>query len=77
MTVTRSEPGSAGEHVLQERCGSTSRAVKFYGTQVLGYLNERMQAFVAAAETLFIATADGAGECDSSFRADPLCVRIR
>ena len=59
------------QHVLQERCGSTSRATKFYGTQVLSYLNERMQAFVAAAETLFIATADGAGECDCSFRAGP------
>jgi predicted pyridoxine 5'-phosphate oxidase superfamily flavin-nucleotide-binding protein len=71
MNVTHGEPGSAGEHVLQERCGSTSRAAKFYGTQVLGYLNERMQAFVAAAEMLFIATADGAGECDCSFRAGP------
>ena len=71
MKVTHSEPGSAGEHVLQEGCGSTSRAAKFYGTQVLGYLNERMQAFVAAAQMLFIATADGAGECDCSFRAGP------
>jgi predicted pyridoxine 5'-phosphate oxidase superfamily flavin-nucleotide-binding protein len=64
-------PGSAGEHALQERYGTTARARGFYDHQVLDRLNERMQAFVARMEMVFIATADAAGEADCSFRAGP------
>jgi uncharacterized protein len=64
-------PGSVGEHLLQERYGTASRARGFYEHQVLDHLNDRMQAFVARMEMVFIATADHAGEADCSFRAGP------
>jgi predicted pyridoxine 5'-phosphate oxidase superfamily flavin-nucleotide-binding protein len=64
-------PGSAGEHVLQERCGTVDRARRFYSQQVLDRLNERMCEFVARQEMMFVATADGRGECDCTFRAGP------
>ncbi len=64
-------PGSIGEHLLQERYGTASRARGFYEHQVLDHLNDRMQAFVARMEMVFIATADHVGEADCSFRAGP------
>jgi uncharacterized protein len=64
-------PGSAGEHFLQEQCGTSSRARNFYDTQVTGRLTPTMQDFIARMEMAFIATADLAGECDCSFRAGP------
>ncbi len=64
-------PGSAGEHDLQQRHGTTTRARAFYDHQVLDVLNERMQAFVRRMDMVFVATADASGECDSSFRAGP------
>ena len=62
-------PGSAGEHELQEKCNTTSRANAFYRHQVLGYLNPLMQAFVTKQEMMFVGTADRHGEADTSFRA--------
>lgn len=62
-------PGSAGEHLLQNKQGSQDRARTFYERQVLDHLNERMRIFVGRQSMMFIATADGAGECDCSFRA--------
>jgi predicted pyridoxine 5'-phosphate oxidase superfamily flavin-nucleotide-binding protein len=62
-------PGSTGEHELQEKCNTTSRANGFYRHQVLGYLNPLMQAFVTKQEMMFVGTADRHGEADSSFRA--------
>ncbi|KUJ67970.1 hypothetical protein ACZ90_23485 [Streptomyces albus subsp. albus] len=64
-------PGSDGEHALQQRLGTTERADRFYGDQVLDHLNERMREFVARQEMFFLATADRRGECDSTFRAGP------
>lgn len=64
-------PGSAGEHLLQERVGSQDRARRFYDDQVLDHLNPAMREFVERQEMAFIATADAGGECDSSFRAGP------
>jgi predicted pyridoxine 5'-phosphate oxidase superfamily flavin-nucleotide-binding protein len=64
-------PGSIGEHALQERYGTVPRARGFYDHQMLDHLNDRMQEFVGRMEMVFIATADGAGEADSSFRAGP------
>jgi uncharacterized protein len=64
-------PGSAGERELQKRYGTAQRADRFYGQQVLDRLNERMREFVARQEMLFVATADGLGECDCTFRAGP------
>jgi predicted pyridoxine 5'-phosphate oxidase superfamily flavin-nucleotide-binding protein len=62
-------PGSDGEHELQEKCNTTSRAHAFYRHQVLGYLNPLMQAFVTKQEMMFVGTADRHGEADTSFRA--------
>lgn len=64
-------PGSAGEHALQEACGSQDRADRFYREQMSDHLNERMRAFISRMEMLFVGTADGQGECDVSFRAGP------
>ena len=64
-------PGSAGEHLLQERHGTGERAHRFYSQQVLDHLNERMREFVADQEMMFVATADSRGECDCTFRAGP------
>jgi hypothetical protein len=64
-------PGSFGEHLLQRRPGTVSRAYSFYDHHVLDRLNSRMQEFVARMDMVFIATADGLGEADCSFRAGP------
>lgn len=64
-------PGSRGEHLLQRAFGTESRAARFYSDQVLDRLNPTMVEFVARMEMLFVATADGHGECDSSLRAGP------
>ena len=63
--------GSRGERELQERYGTTDRAERFYDQQMLDHLNEKMRSFVAAQEMLFVATSDGDGECDNTFRAGP------
>ena len=62
-------PGSEGEHRLQERLGSASRARAFYEKQMLDHLTPSMREFIAEREMFFLATADGRGECDCSFRA--------
>ncbi|MFG2826575.1 pyridoxamine 5'-phosphate oxidase family protein [Streptomyces sp. NPDC048434] len=64
-------PGSDGEHLVQQRLGTTERADRFYGDQVLDHLNVRMQEFAARQEMFFLATADRHGECDATFRAGP------
>jgi predicted pyridoxine 5'-phosphate oxidase superfamily flavin-nucleotide-binding protein len=64
-------PGSAGEHVLQDEYGTADRALKFYSDQVRDRLLPRMIEFLERAEMLFVATADGNGDCDSSLRAGP------
>ncbi|WP_051831442.1 pyridoxamine 5'-phosphate oxidase family protein [Streptomyces violens] len=51
--------------------GTTDRADRFYRDQVLDHLNSRMREFVGRQEMFFLATADGNGECDSTFRAGP------
>lgn len=66
-----SQPGSAGEHVLQERSGTTERAARFYETQFTDALTPLMREFIGRMEMAFVATSDGAGECDCSFRAGP------
>ena len=64
-------PGSRGEHELQRNHGSQDRARRFYRQQVLDRLNQRMIEFIGRQEMVWIATADGHGECDCSFRAGP------
>ena len=65
------QTGSAAEHALQERCGTTERANRFYETQVTSRLTPAMREFIGRMEMAFIATADGTGECDCSFRGGP------
>jgi predicted pyridoxine 5'-phosphate oxidase superfamily flavin-nucleotide-binding protein len=67
--IPQTMPGSWGEHELQERYGTKARAEAFYKKQMLSYLNPQMRAFIARQEMFFLATADGHGECDVSFRA--------
>ena len=57
-------PGSEGEHKLQEKYDSKSRAINFYEKQMLNYLAPHMKEFIARQEFLFVATADRHGECD-------------
>src|SRR5512135_2044933 len=64
-------PESIGERRLQQRYGTVSRARSFYTHQMLDHLNNCMQDFVARMEMVFIATADGSGAADCSFRAGP------
>ncbi|PTX58450.1 hypothetical protein C8P63_11637 [Melghirimyces profundicolus] len=64
-------PGSRGEHFLQKEYGTEKRALAFYNNQMLDHLNQTMMDFIAEQEMAFIATADGNGECDNSFRAGP------
>ena len=61
-------PGSEGEHFLQQKYGTTQRALRFYDKQVLNYLSPVMKEFIARQEVLFIATSDKHGDCDCSFR---------
>jgi uncharacterized protein len=67
----RGQPGSDGEHVLQERFGTTQRAQQFYRHQLVGRLTPVMREFIGRMEMAFIATSDAAGESDCSFRAGP------
>ena len=53
---------------MQDKYGTSQRALKFYDKQVLNYLSPVMKEFIARQEILFIATADKHGECDCSFR---------
>jgi predicted pyridoxine 5'-phosphate oxidase superfamily flavin-nucleotide-binding protein len=64
-------PGSAGEHALQQELGTARRAAAFYDKQMLDHLNPVMREFIARQTMAFIATADAAGNADSSFRAGP------
>jgi predicted pyridoxine 5'-phosphate oxidase superfamily flavin-nucleotide-binding protein len=63
--------GSQGEHELQLRYRTQDRAGRFYRDQVLDRLNDRMIQFIGRQDMVWIATADGHGECDCSFRAGP------
>jgi uncharacterized protein len=68
LIIPRTMPGSHGEHDLQELYGTRARADAFYQKQMLSYLNPQMRTFIARQEMFFVATADGHGECDVSFR---------
>ncbi len=78
MAMTRERlPGTAGEHALQERDGTTARAHAFYREQLLDHLIPSMQQFIARMEMVFVATTDAGGACDCSFRAgSPGFVRV-
>jgi predicted pyridoxine 5'-phosphate oxidase superfamily flavin-nucleotide-binding protein len=69
LIIPGTMPGSRGEHDLQERYGTRTRAEAFYTKQMLSYLNPQMHTFIARQEMFFLATADAHGESDVSFRA--------
>lgn len=64
-------PGSSGEHTLQDRYGTESRALAFYDDQMLDRLNAAMVRFIGRMEMMWVATSDRSGACDSTFRAGP------
>lgn len=66
----RREPGSSVE-VFCRKDTAPQRAQQFYQNQVAGRLTPVMKQFIQRMEMAFIATSDGSGECDSSFRAGP------
>ncbi len=66
-TTVRS-PGSQGEHLLQSAYHTAER---FYHDQVCNRLLPTMVEFVGRMEMVFVATADGPGECDATLRAGP------
>jgi uncharacterized protein len=67
--MTEVELASRGEHILQQRYGTSDRARQFYDKQVSDQLTPRMIEFIERMEMAFIATSDAAGDCDCSFRA--------
>jgi predicted pyridoxine 5'-phosphate oxidase superfamily flavin-nucleotide-binding protein len=69
LNMPRTLPGSRAEIDLQERYLTRARAEAFYSKQMLSYLNPQMRDFIARQEMFFLATANGHGECDVSFRA--------
>ena len=69
--VHHRQPGSLGERILQERFGTAQRARQFYQKQVTDQLTPVMREFIERMELAFVATSDGSGECDCSFRAGP------
>ena len=46
LLIRQTMPGSHGEHDLQERYGTRSRAEAFYKHQMLSYLNAQMRTFI-------------------------------
>jgi uncharacterized protein len=60
-----------GERQLQDRLGTRERADTFHALQTLRHLNDAMRDFIGRQEMMFLATADAAGDCDSTFRAGP------
>ena len=66
-----------GERQLQDRLGTRERADAFHAWQTLRHLNDAMRDFIGRQEMMFLATADAAGDCDSTFRAgSPGFVRV-
>lgn len=66
------EPGSAGEHLLQERYGSRDRAQRFYREQTVDALTPRMREFLVEQTTMTVATAAPDGQPSASPRfGDP------
>jgi predicted pyridoxine 5'-phosphate oxidase superfamily flavin-nucleotide-binding protein len=65
----RRQPASAAERILQERYGTAQRAQQFYQDQVTAQLTPIMRQFIQRMDMAFIATSDGSGQCDCSFRA--------
>src|SRR5262249_22154532 len=65
------QPESDGERVLQDRLGTVQRARQFYADQVTAALTPAMVQFIGRMEMAFIATSNGSGDCDCSFRAGP------
>ena len=58
----------AGERLLQTEMGSSERACQFYDRQMWSSLTEKMASLIRRQEMVFVATADGRGNCDCSPR---------
>lgn len=62
------QPGSEGEHKMQEKFDTQKQAQSFYDRQMLDHLAPLMKDFIVNQEMVFISTADKHGECDCSLR---------
>ncbi|PZS17017.1 MAG: pyridoxamine 5-phosphate oxidase [Pseudonocardiales bacterium] len=62
------QPGSAGEHLLQDMYGTQDRADRFYQEQMLDVLTPRMVEFLGRQTQMIVATADADGHPDASVR---------
>jgi uncharacterized protein len=60
-----------GERHLQDTLGTRQQADAFQDRQTLAHLNDRMRTFIGRQTMIFLATADGSGDCDNTFRAGP------
>lgn len=62
---------TTGERRAQRLWETEKRALAFEANQVLDYLNPSMQRFIAEQRMVFVASSDGIGHQDASFRAGP------
>ncbi|MCW2597579.1 MAG: hypothetical protein JWP39_3467 [Jatrophihabitans sp.] len=62
------QPGSDGEHLLQDQYGTRDRAERFYQDQMLDTLTPRMVEFLGRQTQVVVATADPDGRPDASVR---------
>jgi uncharacterized protein len=77
MCSATPQPGSAGEHLLQDLYGSRERAHAFYRDQLLDTLTPRMVEFLGRQTQMILATADPDGRPDVSVRfGDPGFVAV-
>jgi predicted pyridoxine 5'-phosphate oxidase superfamily flavin-nucleotide-binding protein len=60
-----------GERLLQDLFGTRQQADAFHARQTLPRLNDTMRRFIGRQTMVFLATADGSGDCDNTFRAGP------
>ncbi|MEP6599944.1 MAG: pyridoxamine 5'-phosphate oxidase family protein [Actinomycetota bacterium] len=67
-TDSTPQPGSAGEHLLQDLYGTQPRADTFYLEQMLDTLTPRMVEFLGRQTQMIVATADADGHPDASVR---------
>jgi uncharacterized protein len=68
MSAATPNPGSAGEHLLQDLYGTRERADRFYREQMLDTLTPRMVEFLGRQTQMIVATADPDARPDASVR---------
>ena len=62
-------PGTKGEHILQEKFNLEKIGQAYYDNQELDRMKQRMIDYTPNQHTLFHAKADANGDCDCSLSA--------